>query len=125
MASPIALKNTDVNVNIAVDACDNRIEIELSSDDPNGKGSATVFLASGNGFSTAPNATIPLSNYLRSLKALNPTVTNVVLTVNCSNFGGGGAFSYSITGAGVSLPTVKHGLPEYTSQMDSYRVNLH
>ncbi|WP_196139545.1 hypothetical protein [Aliikangiella sp. G2MR2-5] len=124
MATPIELNNTDDNVSITVNTCDNRIEIELSPDTTDRFGSGTVFIASGNGFPTSPNATLPLNNYLRSLKNLNPKASSVILTVNCSNYAGGGEFSYQISGSGVSFDPVKHNLATYSSQMDSYKINL-
>ncbi|TQV86994.1 hypothetical protein [Aliikangiella coralliicola] len=125
MANPIALNNTDDNVSISVKNCDNQIEIKLSPDDPKFFGTGTVFVASGDGFATAPDAALPLNNYLRSLKSLNPNAKSVILTVISSNFAGGGSFSYSITGSGVSLAPVNYNLSTYTSQMDSYKVNLY
>lgn len=124
MATPIALNNTNDNVVISITTADNFIQVYLSPDSANTFGSAKIFDASGNGMPTSPSATLPLTNYLHSLKALNPGATNAILVVCYGNYGGAGGFAYSIAGPGVSLSPIHQSLSPYTSRIDAYTINL-
>lgn len=124
MASPISLNNTNDNVVVSVRTADNFIQIFLSPDSTTTVGGAKIYEASGNGMPTSPSATLPLNNYLISFKSLNPGARSVVLTVCYGNYAGSGGFAYSITGPGISLPTVSANLASFTSRMDAYTVNL-
>jgi hypothetical protein len=124
MATPISLNNTNDNVIVSVRTADNFIQIFLSPDSSTTVASAKVYEASGFGIPTSPSATLPLNNYLISFKALNPGARSVTLTICYGNYSGSGGFSYSITGPGVSLPTVNANLSAFTSRMDAYTVNL-
>jgi len=124
MANPISLNNTNDNVVVSVRTADNFIQIYLSPDSATTVGGAKIYEASGNGMPTSPSATLPLINYLISFKALNPGARSVILTVCYGNYSGSGGFSYSITGAGISLPTVSTNLAAFTSRLDAYTVNL-
>lgn len=124
MATPISLNNTNDNVVVSVRTADNFIQIYLSPDSITTVGAAKIFEATGNGMPTSPSATLPLNNYLISFKSLNPGARSAVLTVCYGNYSGSGGFAYSITGPGISLPTVSTNLASFTSRMDAYTVNL-
>lgn len=124
MANPISLNNTNDNVVVSVRTADNFMQIYLNPDSTSTVGGAKIFEATGNGMPTSPSATLPLNNYLITFKSLNPGARSVILAVCYGNFSGSGGFAYSITGPGVSLPTVSTNLSAFTSRIDAYTVNL-
>jgi hypothetical protein len=110
MATPIALNNTNNNVIVSVRTADNFIQLWLNPDSITTVASAKIFEASGQGLATSPSATLPLNNYLISFKSLNPAARTAVLTVLSGNYASSGGASYSITGSGITLPTVSFNL---------------
>lgn len=124
MATPTQLNNTSNSVTIAVPNADNFITIQLNPDSPNTYGSILVFAQNQNGFGASVNASLPLSAYLSSYKALNPSATSVVLTFTFGNYNGGGAIAYNISGGGMTTVSYSNDVANYTSQMNAYLINV-
>lgn len=121
----IPLNNTTNNVTINVTAADNTMAINLSPDSTNtSHGTVLVYESFQNGMGVGLGASLDLTGYLSGFKSLNPGLSSIQLTFTYSNYNGPGSYAYFITGAGITLFPQAGSLNQFTSQMDSYLVNI-
>lgn len=118
------LTNSDNGVSVNVLFADNKLEIYLNPDLSGVTGFAKAY-ETINFSAINTNSVLDISGYLRAFKQANPGATSVVMAVCMSNFIGGGNFSYTITGNGISLVPQSPSLSQWTSQIDSYVVNIY
>jgi hypothetical protein len=115
------------DVTIEVSIADNFLSIYLNPDTSGPglvKGFVKVYESLVADFESGVTASIDITNYLKGFKALNPTVSSVVLAFCLSNFAGSGPYAYSISGQGIKLLPQSGNLAAWTSQMDSYIINI-
>lgn len=117
------LNNTSNNVTITVAVADNLMSIYLNPDLSPVNGFTQVYETLNFG-AAGTGATLSLQGYLNAYKSVNRNARSVALVICMSNFEGGGSCNYKIAGPGISLTAQTPGLPGWSSQMDSYVVNL-
>ena len=125
------LKNTSIDVSLHVEVANNEMSVLLHPDlDPeNGVNYLTTTVYHTRNYDVVnpseDSVVISLVPYLAAYKQANKNATAVKLAVLRANYRGSGRQKYHLKGKGMPTPiSVDEDIPEWSSTMDIYVVNL-